>query len=53
MKNFKDYLIPEGSKTISALKHLDAVQHKVVFVVDDRGSLVGSISDGDIRRHIF
>ena len=53
MKNFKDYLIPEGSKTISALKHLDAVQHKVVFVVDDRGSLVGSISDGDIRRHIL
>lgn len=36
-----------------AMKQLDQASSKVLFVIDEEGALIGSISDGDIRRHIL
>ncbi len=38
---------------VEALKQLDKAATKVLFVVDDQRRLLGTISDGDIRRYIL
>lgn len=35
------------------LQRLDLATHKVLFVVDPQGKLLGSISDGDVRRALL
>jgi dTDP-glucose pyrophosphorylase len=46
-------LISPDSLVIDALKSLDTRQLKIVFVIDGRGRLIGSVTDGDIRRGII
>ena len=43
-----------GNVTIEqAIRNLDQVAIKIVLVVDDSGELIGTISDGDIRRGLL
>lgn len=45
-------IISEECTILEALKHLDEVATKVLFVVED-GKLVAALTDGDIRRWIL
>jgi dTDP-glucose pyrophosphorylase len=43
-----------GSLTImESLQQLESTERRILFVVDPRDRLVGSLSDGDIRRYIL
>lgn len=50
MKNYSQYLIPSKESIKSALNRLNSVDALTLFVVDEVGTLVGSLTDGDIRR---
>lgn len=47
------FLILKNSTIKEALKRIDKGAKKIVFVVTERKELVGSITDGDIRRWIL
>jgi dTDP-glucose pyrophosphorylase len=49
----KTILIHEAESVKEALKKLDKTAEKVLIVVDDDMRLLGTISDGDIRRHLL
>lgn len=49
-KKIKDYMVFSGDSILNALKRIDDNKSRIVFVVEDSGVLVGSLSDGDIRR---
>ncbi len=49
----KDLFINEEATIKEALKKLDKTAEKVLFVVDKNKSLLGTITDGDIRRYII
>lgn len=49
----KDILVGEVISVKDALKRLDKTAEKVLIVVDSREALLGTISDGDIRRFIL
>jgi dTDP-glucose pyrophosphorylase len=49
----KQLLIREGETIKSALRSLNQSARKVLFVVDADGCLLGSLSDGDIRRALL
>ena len=49
----KEIFIKETDTIINALKKLDKTAKKILLVVDDREKLLGTISDGDIRRYIM
>ena len=51
--DWEAYLIPPPSTITLALERLINVHHKCVFVVGDDGRLLGSVSDGDIRRGLL
>jgi len=54
MRNFREHLILRGSSLKQALKQLDVLAlDAIVFVVDDDNTLIGSLTDGDIRRGIL
>ena len=46
------YCLNNESTIIEALKALDTIEIKLAIVVDDDGSIVRTVSDGDIRRAI-
>lgn len=48
----KDFLINKELSMLQAMEQLDRVSKKVLFVVEEK-KLVGSITDGDIRRWIL
>lgn len=47
-----DFLISEGTTVIDAMKQLDLVARKILFVTDNK-KLVATLTDGDIRRWIL
>ena len=49
-KKIKDYLVFSGDSILDALKRINDNKSRVVFVVHDNGILIGSVSDGDVRR---
>ena len=54
MRPFKDHLILSGSTVKDALKVLnDLSQDAILFVVDENEKLVGSLTDGDVRRGLL
>ena len=54
MRNFKDYLILKGSPIKSALEQLNILaSDAILFVVDEQGMLIGSLTDGDVRRGLL
>jgi dTDP-glucose pyrophosphorylase len=46
-------LIRPEEKIRSAMKQLDTSQHKVLFVTDENSKLIGTLTDGDVRRWIL
>ena len=50
MLSFKNLLINENSSILDAIKVIDSNNHRICFVVSSQGKLLGSITDGDIRR---
>ncbi len=46
-------ILPVGAIIQQAIRNLDQVAIKIVLVVNDRGELEGTISDGDIRRGLL
>lgn len=50
--NIKNYLVFSGDSILDALKRINVNRSRIVFVVQEDGVLIGSVSDGDIRRWI-
>ena len=55
MRSYTDYLISHGSTIREALSLLDGMSSidPILFVVDEHNRLVGSLTDGDIRRGLI
>lgn len=51
--NWKDALLPEGATIEQAILRLNDAALQIVLVVNPRGELVGTITDGDIRRGLL
>jgi N-acetylneuraminate synthase len=48
----KDDLVFSGESILEALRRINANQARIIFVVEDNGTLIGAVSDGDVRRWI-
>jgi dTDP-glucose pyrophosphorylase len=53
MKDYKNILLSPGSTIREALKIIDGGAIKIGIVVDENEKLVGTVTDGDIRRGIL
>lgn len=56
MIHFEKYLIPATStirQTLEAIDALSGTPPLTVFVADEQGKLIGSVTDGDIRRGLI
>ncbi|MFN4219604.1 MAG: sugar phosphate nucleotidyltransferase [bacterium] len=53
MTDFKDLFINKSASIIEAMKQLDKTGKKILFVVDDDQTYIGTLTDGDIRRYIL
>jgi dTDP-glucose pyrophosphorylase len=54
MRIYKDHLIPSGSKIVEALHRFNELsQDAILFVVDTNDKLIGSLTDGDVRRGLL
>lgn len=52
-RNYKQFLLQRGASLRDAMEQLDRITARNIFVVDQQDRLLGSISDGDIRRAIL
>lgn len=53
-RNYREHLIPVGAEIKSALKQLDKLAaDAILFVVDEEDKLIGSLTDGDVRRGLL
>lgn len=50
---FKNLCVSPTLKISDALSKLERATHKILFVVTDTGVLIGTVTDGDIRRAIL
>ena len=53
MKEKNDYLICENILICEAIKILEKNLYKILIVIDSNGKLIGTISDGDVRRYLI
>lgn len=54
MTNYKDHLIIAGTSIMDALVQLDRLaKDAILFVVDKSDRLIGSLTDGDVRRGLI
>ena len=54
MRNYKEHSISSGSTIKLALKQLDVLaKDAILFVVDANEILIGSLTDGDVRRGLL
>ncbi|GAB4461224.1 MAG: nucleotidyltransferase family protein [Bacteroidales bacterium] len=53
LKEFSSILINKNASVKDALKQLDKNEEKILFIVEDDNKLIGSLTDGDIRRWIL
>lgn len=54
MKNFLDYIIFKDSSCLETLKKMDYEKTSLtLFVIDENEKLIGTITDGDIRRGLI
>jgi dTDP-glucose pyrophosphorylase len=51
--NISQFFINKDKSIYEALKQLDESAEKILFVVDNNEKLIGSLTDGDIRRWIL
>ena len=52
-KIWREAILPARSTIEQAIRNLDQVSIKIVLVVNEKGELEGTISDGDIRRGLL
>ena len=52
-KQLTDMLVKADVKILQAMRQLELTEKKILFVVEDERRLVGTLSDGDIRRWIL
>ncbi len=53
-KSFRGHLIPENALMKEALVVLDRLaSNAILFVIDKEGKLIGSLTDGDVRRGLI
>ena len=51
MNTFRKHLLPKGSKIREALERLDFLaKDAIIFIIDEQERLIGSLTDGDVRR---
>jgi dTDP-glucose pyrophosphorylase len=50
---WREAILPKTSTIGDVIQNLDEVAVKIVLVVDDENKLVGTISDGDVRRGLL
>lgn len=53
MSNRNDLCVPSSTSTEEALTLLNENNEKILFVVNEKEQLIGSVTDGDIRRAIL
>ncbi len=53
IKNITSYLIARNASLGEALKKINSNHHRIVYLVDDKNYLCGSLTDGDIRRWLL
>ena len=51
--NVKPFLVPLSHSIRQAMELLEKTEEKIIFVVDDKLRMIGSVTDGDIRRWIL
>ena len=51
--NVKPFLVPQTFTIRQAMEQLEKTEEKIVFVVDEASRLIGSLTDGDVRRWIL
>jgi dTDP-glucose pyrophosphorylase len=51
--NVEPFLVPQTNTIRQAMEQLEKTEEKIVFVVDGESRLIGSLTDGDIRRWIL
>ncbi len=52
-KNFKDAFVEQGKTIVEAMRIIDNAALQIALVVDDDEKLLGTVTDGDIRRGIL
>ncbi|MBU2025906.1 NTP transferase domain-containing protein [Patescibacteria group bacterium] len=52
-KELKKFLIRENTAIKQAMRRLDQTGEKILFIIDKSDKLIGSLSDGNIRRWIL
>jgi dTDP-glucose pyrophosphorylase/CBS domain-containing protein len=52
-EDVKPFLVPQTHSIRQAMEQLEKTEEKIVFVVDAESRLVGSLTDGDVRRWIL
>lgn len=53
IREFSEILLKKNASIKEAMKLLDKTAEKILFIIDDDNKLIGSLSDGDIRRWIL
>lgn len=54
MNTYRKHLIPTGTTIREALERLNLLAiDAIIFIVDDGGRLIGSLTDGDVRRGLL
>ncbi len=53
MKSWRNALVREDASVELAIKVLDSAALRIVLVVDEDGGLVGTVTDGDVRRALL
>jgi CBS domain-containing protein len=53
MKNWKDALIGPATTLIKVMRMLDDVALQIAIIVDEDGCLLGTVTDGDLRRGLL
>lgn len=53
IKNFTKYLVNQKTSIKEVMRLINDIKHKTVFIVDSKTKLIGSVTDGDIRRGII
>jgi dTDP-glucose pyrophosphorylase/CBS domain-containing protein len=52
-EDVRAFLVPETFTIRQAMEQLERTEEKIIFVVDSDSRLIGSLTDGDIRRWIL
>jgi CBS domain-containing protein len=53
MKNYKNITLSQNSTIKEALKIIDSGAMKLAIVLDENEKLIGTVTDGDIRRGLL